>query len=201
MNALLPQFEPPPEPAQDLRPARLIRHLRSLARRTDKDSQARAAMAELRRGLRDDPRDRLVVGKHVVPFLGETTQPDEEWFYLVAAMFASHPLSAPKVSLGAAFRQIKDDSGSTEKRFLNLLSARPEQMRILLRQAVSLLAVSRRPIGLDWELLLKHLLRWSLPNKPVQQRWARDFYSTIPLTDEQDDPQTTSPQNGDPDED
>lgn len=163
----------------------LIDHLKQLKRDSDRVSPARAALAELRRGLSGSPRDRLVVGKHVVPFLGEMTQPDEEWFYLTAALFASHPLSANNVSLGRAFRQIKDDSGSTEKRFLNLLAADPEQLRPLIRQAVALLAVSRRPVGIDWKMLLEDLLRWDRSELPVQNRWARDFFYK-PAAEEED---------------
>jgi len=119
------------------------------------------------------------------------TQPDEEWFYLTAALFASHPLSAKNVSLGRAFRQIKDDSGSTEKRFLNLLAAGPEQLRPLLRQAVSLLAVSRRPVGIDWKMLLEDLLRWDRPELPIQNRWARDFFYRPALDEEENDDAAT----------
>jgi len=169
----------------------LIAHLHHLKGTADRISQSRAALAELRRGLSGSPRDRLVVGKHVVPYLGEMTQPDEEWFYLTAALFASHPLSAKNVSLGRAFRQIKDDSGSTEKRFLNLLAAGPEQLRPLLRQAVSLLAVSRRPVGIDWKMLLEDLLRWDRPELPIQNRWARDFFYRPALDEEENDDAAT----------
>lgn len=170
----------------DRRVTGLIAHLYYLKRTADQISLSRAALAELRRGLSGSPRDRLVVGKHVVPFLGEMTRPDEEWFYLTASLFASHPLSAKNVSLGRAFRQIKDDSGSTEKRFLNLLAADSEQLRPLLRQAVALLAVSRRPVGIDWSMLLEDLLRWNQLELPVQSRWARDFFYK-PAAEEEDD--------------
>ena len=180
----------------------LIDHLRYLKRTADSVSQSRAALAELRRGLSGSPRDQLVVGKHVVPFLGEMTQPDEEWFYLTAALFASHPLYAKGVSLGKAFRQIKDESGSTEKRFLNLLAAEPKQLRPLLRQAVALLAVNRRPVGLDWKMLLESLLCWGMEELPIQHRWARDFFYKTSADEEEDDVVATSNDTieGDPDE-
>lgn len=169
----------------------LIAHLYHLKGTADRISKSRAALAELRRGLSGSPRDQLAVGKHVVPYLGEMTRPDEEWFYLTAALFASHPLSAKKVSLGRAFRQIKDDSGSTEKRFMNLLAAGPEQLRPLLRQAVALLAVSRRPVGIDWKMLLEDLLHWDQPELLVQNRWARDFFCK-PVTDEEENDDATA---------
>lgn len=193
----------PNDDYNDSRITGLIAHLHYLKRTADSVSQSRAALAELRRGLSGSPRDQLVVGKHVVPFLGEMTQPDEEWFYLTAALFAGHPLYAKSVSLGKAFRQIKDDSGSTEKRFLNLLAAEPKQLRPLLRQAVALLAVSRRPVGVDWKMLLEDLLRWDQMELPVQNRWARDFFYK-PAADEKEDADVAATGSdtieGDPDE-
>ena len=164
------------EKQDDLRIIRLVNHLYDLQRNANRTSHARRALAELRRGLRGDPRDQLVVGKHVVPFLGEMKQPDEGWFYLVAALFASHPLPTEGMSLGKAFQRIKDDSGSTEKRFLNIVAADADHLRPLLRQAVALLAINRRPVGLDWKMLLYDLLAWDRQELPVQHRWAREFF-------------------------
>jgi CRISPR system Cascade subunit CasB len=158
----------------------LIRWLRRQANRADADSRARAALAELRRGLRDDPRDRLIVGKHVVPYLGPEPRTDwDRWeeacCYLVAALFASHPAYASGVSLGAALGQINGESGSIEGRFQLLLAARADRLGLLLRQAVSLLAA--RGVGLDWQMLLRDdLCHWNDREKRVQQRWARHFY-------------------------
>ncbi len=157
----------------------LMRWLLRQANQADKDSRARTALAELRRGLRDDPRDRLIVGKYIVPFLGAEPHADwqrwqEECCYLVASLFASHPAHAAGISLGAALEKINGESGSIEGRFQLLLAARPEGLRGPLRQVVSLLAA--RGGALDWRLLLADLCRWNHPEKLVQQRWARHFY-------------------------
>ncbi len=157
----------------------LIRWLLRQATQADKDSRARTALAELRRGLRDDPRDRLIVGKYVVPFLGEEPRTDwqrwqEKCCYLVAALFASHPVQESGVSLGTALGKINGESGSIEGRFQLLLAARPEQLSGSLRQVVSLLAA--RGVALDWSRLLKDLCAWDHPEKLVQQSWARHFY-------------------------
>jgi CRISPR system Cascade subunit CasB len=157
----------------------LIRWLLRQARRADEDSGARTALAELRRGLRDDPRDRLIVGKYIVPFLGAEPRTDwqrrqEECCYLVAALFASHPLHEGGGSLGTALAKINGESGSIEGRFQLLLAARPERLSGPLRQIVSLLAA--RGVPLDWKRLLEDLCAWDYPEKPVQQRWARHFY-------------------------
>lgn len=164
----------------------LIRWLLRQANQADKDSRARTALAELRRGLRGAPRDRLIVGKYIAPFLGAEPRPDqpewqeerqrwqEECCYLVASLFASHPAHAAGVSMGAALEKINGESGSIEGRFQLLLAVRPEGLRGPLRQVVSLLAA--RGVALDWRLLLTDLWHWNHPEKRAQQRWARHFY-------------------------
>lgn len=170
----------------------LIKRLLKFSALADKASAARTALAELRRGLRDDPRDRLAVGKYVVPFLpaAEPCTDRERWqekcCYLVAALLASHPPVPPRyqVSLGAALGEIQEKSGSMEGRFLQLLAVRPDRLdnpdrlRVPLRQAVSLLAANG--IQLDWHKLLTDLWQWNHDEKRVQQRWARDFYKASP---------------------
>lgn len=161
----------------------LIDWLLRQARLADKQSSARAALAELRRGLRDDPCDRLIVGKYVVRFLGQEPHTDwQKWqetcCFLVAALFAGHPAHKLGVSLGKALGQIQEKSGSIEGRFLSLLTVPSERLRVPLRQIISLLAAHDVP--LDWGLLLKDLCRWNDSEKRVQQRWARHFYQAAP---------------------
>ncbi|MGI4787796.1 MAG: type I-E CRISPR-associated protein Cse2/CasB [Janthinobacterium lividum] len=169
----------------------LIRWLHRQARDADQNSSSRTALAELRRGLRSDPRNQFVTGKYVVPFLGsEPRTPWQSWqekcCYLVTALFASHPTPEHKhhISLGAALGQIQEKSGSIEGRFLQLLAVRPdrrddpERLRVPLRQAVSLLAANS--VQLDWQRLLTDLWQWNHDEKRVQQRWARDFYKAAP---------------------
>ena len=148
----------------------LVAHLRYLAANTDKISECRAALAELRQGVQNPIR----AARHVAPYLGERDQPDEEWFYQVASLFALHRVHAERVTLGDAFRRMNDDSGSVEKRFLSLLSARKEQLPDHLRHAVSLLKA--REIPLDWERLLYDVKGWDREGKPVQRYLARRFY-------------------------
>ncbi len=177
----------------------LVRWLLRQARKADEDSRARAALAELRRGLRDDPRDRLIVGKYVVPFLGPEPRTDwqrwqEQCCYLTAALFALHSSHEHGVTLGAALGKINGESGSIEGRFQLLLAARPERLGMPLRQVVSLLAARGEP--LDWGRLLRDLCHWNDPEMRVQQRWARHFYKG-PNDPELDRVDTT---NGDTDD-
>lgn len=145
------------------------------ARTSDEISASRAALAELRHALPE--RERLRAAPYVAPFLGANDARDEHWFYLVAALFATHRLHAPGRSLGHAFRALKDKSDGMETRFLHLLSADERRLPDLLRHAVSLLAAQSPPVPLDWYKLLEHVLGWNAPDKPRQHQLARDFYA------------------------
>ncbi len=143
------------------------------ARTADKLSASRAALAELRHALPE--RERLRAAPYVAPFLGANDARDEQWFYLVACLFATHRQHKQGQSLGHAFRTLKDRSDGIETRFLHLLSADTERLPDLLRPAVSLLAAHDVP--LDWYRLLTDVTRWHWQDKPRQHKLARDFYS------------------------
>ena len=78
-------------------------------------------------------------------------------------------------SLGAAcaaYATSKKGSDSPERRFITLLDADRDQLPHRIRQMLALL----KGFALDWDGLLRDLLGWTIPEKPVQNRWARDFY-------------------------
>jgi CRISPR type I-E-associated protein CasB/Cse2 len=154
----------------DQRVKRLGDRLIELARTSDTRSESRAALAELRQAFHNP----LRAAKHVVPCFGNEDRDDEHWFYLIASLFALQRNHTAGVSLGSAFRQIKDDSGSIEGRFVALLSAPADQLPERLRSAVTLL--ESRKVGLDWYRLLSDVLGWEWEGKPKQRALARDFY-------------------------
>jgi len=141
-----------------------------------RDSNDRAALARLRRGLGKEMGTPEMY-PYVVPFLPAYPQGQESCF-LVAALFATHPLPSPRgTSFGASFRRVWEESGrsdSTEKRFTALLSADEEDLGGHLRHAVSLAKSKNTPI--DFHSLLYDLRNWSHPDRFVQLRWARDFW-------------------------
>ncbi len=156
----------------DPRVQALVSKLLYWARTANELSESRAALAELRHALPE--RERLRAAPFVAPFLGNTPQENEKWFYLVACLFATHRNYKAGQSLGHAFRAIKDKSGGMETRFLHLLSADPRRLPDLLRPAVALLAAHDVP--LDWYCLLDDALHWNARDKPRQHKLARDFY-------------------------
>ena len=96
--------------------------------------------------------------------------------YLVAGLWAAHwrEGGGTSVTIGraCAAHQRTSDSSSTERRFINLLDADPDQLPHRLRQMTALL----KEHAIDFNALLKGLLYWNSDRKGTQNAWARDFY-------------------------
>ena len=157
-----------------------IAHLEGLA---DRD---RGAFAALRRSLTFDPGAYPPAYPYVERFVGADRHADDPWrkaLYLTAGLFALHPQRADGTSFASGFGRLarERDSSSLEQRFVALLSADPESLPNLLRQAVSLLAADR--LAFEYVRLLDDLARWLNPfaqevRDSLRQQWARDFYRT-----------------------
>jgi CRISPR system Cascade subunit CasB len=155
-----------------------------------KDTKVRAV---LRRSLAFDPGTFAPAYPYVEPFVkDEDNSWRREMLYLVAGLWAAHwqegRAGAP-IPIGKACASFQAASGSTntERRFINLLDADPDQLPHRLRQMIALL--KGQPI--DFDGLLKGLLNWKDEQKRTQNAWARDFYrnmnqemQTEPITQE-----------------
>jgi CRISPR system Cascade subunit CasB len=156
-------------------------YLYSLSERED-----RGALAALRRSLQDPSGMAPSACPYVVPFL-----PKEP--FLVAALFAIDGRHAGGVSIGDAYRRIQAASGgdgrdspSIRTRFVALLDAHPEDVGEHLRHAASL--ARAKDVALDWEQLLRDLLRLRHPDRWIQRAWAQDFWGrTSTLEDDSSD--------------
>lgn len=151
----------------------------------EKDTRARAV---LRRSLAFDPGQYVPAYPYVEPFLkGEDNSWRRQMHYLAAGLWAMHwrddrPGTAMPIGMACAVidsekRQAMGNEDrqkltSTEKRFVTLLDADRDQLPHRLRQMVALL--NEHPI--DFDHLLKGVLRWNDDQKSTQNSWARDFY-------------------------
>jgi CRISPR system Cascade subunit CasB len=143
-----------------------------------KDTKVRAV---LRRSLAFEPGRHIQAIRYVEPFVRDQ---DNSWrremLYLVAGLWAAHWVEGRgegSMSIGKACAAYQNDkkSTSTERRFINLLDADPDQLSHRLRQVVALL----KDQSIDFEALLKGLLYWKDDQKPTQNAWARDFYRNL----------------------
>jgi CRISPR system Cascade subunit CasB len=152
----------------------LVETLTDLA---DPASPNRAALAHLRRGL-DGPPD-YALGRvgwlfRRVPDAALTEA------VLAAGLFAwvkGDCRHSRGVNFGTAFGAglTLDQKEQRERRFIDLLDTDAEELPYKLRQAITLIA--RGGIGLDWVLLIRHLVRWGHPDRWVQKEWARGFWA------------------------
>ncbi len=157
----------------------LIRYLKSLVEKDD-----RAALAALRRGLGKAPGTEPEMYRYIVPLLPENAYPNQERaFYLIASLFASHPVSAPKGNLGNHLAQARGENNADalERRFTALLSAHSDDLPNYLRQTISLLKSQDVPV--NWNQLLKDLLWW---NDKARKSWATAFWGYRQTSSEED---------------
>ncbi len=143
----------------------------------------RAMLAALRRGLGQSPGAVPDVSKYVQPWLADNAPAYvEEAYYLIAPLFALHPIAGGCGNMGAHFAALCDPDreppSSVERRFILLLSAHPEDLPDCLRQAVGLLKSKQVPV--NWRTLLKDVLDWKRPDEAgrirVRRKWSRDFW-------------------------
>ena len=144
-----------------------------------KDTKVRAV---LRRSLAFDPGAFVPAYPYVEPFVkGEIKSSRREMHYLVAALWAAHwregrtAGGTVPIGLACASHQVQSGSTSTERRFINLLDADPDQLPHRLRQMVALL----KEQAIDFDALLNGLLFWDDDQKRTQNTWARDFYRSL----------------------
>jgi CRISPR system Cascade subunit CasB len=170
----------------DDKPARFFRHLREL--RDD-----RAAMAALRRSLAFDASElgEVRAYRFVEPFVASEDGWRREAYYLAAGLYAMHPEEAA-VSLPEALSRLCHEDGqrSIERHFQALLQADRDELPDRLRRLVAMLRAKGK--GIDYEKLLRDLLRWNAPDRWVQRRWARIFYSTPTPTTEAEEAEAVS---------
>lgn len=149
-----------------------------LEQASERDTRVRAV---LRRSLSFPPGTVASAYPYVEPFVRDD---DSAWrrnmLYLVAGLWAAHwreGRTGPPVSIGKACASHQEASGSTstERRFINLLDADPDQLPHRLRQLVGLL----KDHSLDFEAMLKGLVYWQSDQKRTQNAWAKDFYRNI----------------------
>lgn len=155
-----------------------VTYLQSLA-------EDRGALAALRRGLGQPPGTVADMYPYVVRRLPNTAYPGswtEKTYYLIASLYALHPLSTPQGNLGAHFaqtldRQNPDRNEATERRFTALLTAHPDDIHFYLRQGISFLK-SKDEVKVNWHQLMWDMLQWGHPDKAtaVQKRWADRFW-------------------------
>ena len=145
----------------------------------DLNKKSTKVRAVLRRSLAFDPGTYVSAYPYVEPFVkDENNTWRRDIHYLVAGLWAAHwreGRSDQQISIGKASWKLydeRDKSSSIERRFISLLDADHDQLPHRLRQMIALL----KEQTVDFDAILRGLLRWNEDKKPIQNAWARDFY-------------------------
>jgi len=156
-------------------------YLAGLAERED-----RAALAHLRRGLGRPPGTAPEMFPIVAPWTHSMRDWEADIYYVVAALFASHPESTDEGNFGDTCRRTHGRTRSghrvgeehevdrLERRFVALLNAHVGDLQWHLRHAVDLAAGEDVPV--NWAQLLYDLDHWTHPDRFVQRQWANHYW-------------------------
>ena len=135
--------------------------------------------AELRRILAFDLGTYVPAYPYIERFVNkESNSWRREMHYLVAGLWATHwreGRSEPQLSIGKACWELyreRENSPSIERRFITLLDSDHDQLPHRLRQMIALI----KEQTIDFDAILRGLLKWNEDKKPTQNAWARDFY-------------------------
>lgn len=166
-----------------------IEYLHSL-----RQAENRAALAELRRGLRTAAGTAPETFRYVARWVPVDAYPSEERrYYLIASLFALYPEPGGRGNMGDHFAAVAAGDKSaeaTEQRFAALLAVHEDDLPYHLRQAVSLCKSEEVPI--NWNQLFRDLGWWSHADRWVQRRWANSFWGQrSPVADTAADVMTT----------
>lgn len=137
----------------------------------------RGALAELRRGLGQPPGACASMYRYIVPFLPEKcSRRSEAIYYLIGALFASHPDNATAGNMGAHLAAARSENGgeALERRFTCLLASHIDDLPDYLRQTIGFLKSKNVPV--NWQQLFWDLQQWDNEERSVQKHWANAFW-------------------------
>lgn len=155
----------------------------------------RATLAALRRLLSPPERwspDTWAALGRVLPV--EADSGDESVWSLVAGLHAwwhqargvpappGRPFATSMRMLADTLSPDSEPAPSVERRFAILLSADRTRLDHHLRQAITQLA--QHDIDVDFTQLLHDLRHWNHPDRFIQRRWARQFWTAKPAPQE-----------------
>jgi CRISPR system Cascade subunit CasB len=141
----------------------------------EKHKDDRAMLADLRRGLGRKAGETPSMFPYVVSFVNEWYE--EENIYLVASLFALHPVSAKTGNMGNHLKTLTKalgDDSSTTRRFTQLLNQHRESLDAPLRQHITIL--KSKDIAINWHQLFRALNYWDDDDRFIQKQWAKSYW-------------------------
>ena len=114
----------------------------------------------------------------------------EDAYFLVATLYPFEKRSKqgsdeeqeqsapPPLSLGASLRTVRTEKNGEglDRRVERLLDADEQQLPFYLRREIHFLANEGKRV--NWAYLLHDILQWQHPDRWVQRKWAKDYFTT-----------------------
>lgn len=152
--------------------------LQSVSDRIKNDNGAKAGF---KRALSGEPEHIRKVYPFVLPYLGNTSEQEQEQIWIPVACLSVYYPSTQKVgNFGHSCRGLATATNSegADRRFRALLDLAladiQSPLTVLVRQMKS------KKIAIDYPQLLADLRQWEHPNQHIQDRWARAFWGATP---------------------
>lgn len=102
----------------------------------------------------------------------------ERWYFLLATLYPlAEPADTGNLGRALSLARNPENRDGLDRRVEILLDADEVQFPFRLRQAIRFLY--SQGVGVDWEQLLQDLLRWTHPERFIQQQWARAYFSQV----------------------
>ena len=107
---------------------------------------------------------------------------DDPWheavYYLIGTLFAYYPENVDQGNMGSHFR-VAGPYGSVQEQYIEnqfslLLSSDTQELSMRLQKVVNLLR--SKAVKVNWAELFMDVLHWNAPGKPMQKKWANDFW-------------------------
>jgi len=139
-------------------------------------NEDRAMLAELRRGLGQQPGEVSGMFPYVIPFVNAYNEAD---IYMIASLFSLHPSATKYGNMGTHLKayvtEVGDDAATT-RRFVQLMRMRRDSLEPRLRQHISLL--KSKDISVNWHQLISDLNWWEHDSRNVQKQWASAYWQS-----------------------
>jgi len=148
----------------------------------DKDNPDRQALAELRRGLGKPPGSETMMYKHILVTITPMRPNQEIAAFIVGSLYGlcwELQEAEDRLTFASSLRKT-EKSQSFEKRFVNLYRSDIKQLPFQLAQSAKYIKSKRASKGvieIDWRGLIDDVANWDHPDRYVQRRWARDWWS------------------------
>lgn len=163
---------------------------------TQEVAEDRAARAALRRGLGQPPGYAPEMLMHMARHVQGMPEWQERVAYIVAALFALHPMNTENGNIGNHLGQLRGKNDEAlERRFGVLLAAHEEELEVYLRQAITML--KQKDVPVNWLQLFRDISAWGHPDGQarVRRAWANSFYRVeTPASTEEEPSDSTSEQ-------